>query len=122
MEMSDADKMLEWKNYSETRDFSIVSKLRIRKKDHYNWLKKNLRYFQIIGNMYGAIRIQNNEISIWIDREHRKKGIATFVLNQIAEPGQTAKIADGNIASMRSFINAGFKPVSYKSGCYIFKI
>lgn len=121
MVMSDCDKMYEWKNYSETREFSIRSKKEIPYAEHIKWLEQNMQYFQVIGNMQGAIRIQNNEISIWIDRNHRGLGIASWVLEEVSEEGMTAKIVDGNISSMRAFINAGFKPVSYQNGYYIFK-
>ena len=132
MTMADADKMLEWKNYPETRKFAIASHALIKKADHYKWLEKNIQHFQIIEGIekekMGAVRIENQEISIWIDNEYWGKGIASFVLEMIYEDEMFAKIVDGNIASMRAFIKAGFKPYTYNitnyrlnSNYYIFK-
>lgn len=117
MKMSDADKMLEWKNYAETRQFSIVTKDEIKKEDHYKWLADNIHLFQTIdndrGEPVGAIRIDNNDVSIWIDRSLWRSGIATFTLQHECNRGMTAKIVAGNIASMRCFIRAGFLPKEF---------
>jgi len=116
MEMKDADFILSLKNYMETRAFAIVTHGEIKKEDHYKYLEDNIQYFQVIefsvDERAGVIRIKDNEISIWIDRKFWGKGIASFILEQ-CEKGCTAKIVEGNIFSMRAFINAGFKPVSY---------
>ena len=137
MEMADADFMLQLKNDPETRRFSIVSQEEIKKEDHYKWLEENLQYFQIIqsdnavtqdgkGNFVcyspiGAVRIQNNEVSIWIDRMFRGNGMASYVLEMVSEVGMTAKIVEGNLASMNCFINAGFKPIKKNNNYYIFQ-
>lgn len=121
--MADADKMLEWKNYPETIQFSIATKWVITKANHLNWLKRNVQYFQVIEEgteLCGAIRIKDHEISIWIDRKHRCKGVASFFLNQTVKKGMTAKIVNGNISSIRAFINAGFKPIAYQDNYYTF--
>lgn len=124
MTMDDADFMLELKNYPETRKNAIASQDEIKKEDHYKWLPENLKYFSIIYKEetgivtlvddIGAIRIQDNEISIWIDREHWGKGIASTILSQVATPGMTAKIVAENIGSMNAFIKAGFRPVGFR--------
>ncbi len=130
MLFSDADFMLEMKNYPETRQFAIASHEEIKKEDHYKYLEDNIHYFQVIefavNERAGVIRIKDNEISIWIDRKFWGKGIASFILEQVSEKGMEAKIVDGNLASMRAFLNAGFKPFSYHEGGvfsnhYIFK-
>lgn len=124
MTMADADKMLEWKNDPETRKFAIVSHDEIKKEDHYKWLEKNIQYFQIIESIHGitgAIRIQDNEISIWIDYEFRGQGVASYILEMVSEKGMTAKIVEGNVASMCAFINADFKPISYHKNYYLFQ-
>lgn len=118
MTMEDADKMLEWKNYPETRKFAIQSHDEIKKDDHYHWLEKNLQYFSIIrqpmvGYSLGAIRMQNGEISIWVDQAFRNQGVAKKTLKLISAPGMQAKIVEGNIASMRAFIFAGFSPIDH---------
>src|SRR5215472_10776697 len=126
MLMSDADFMLELKNYPETMANSIVTKTPVSKEKHYIWLETYLKYFQVIysdEHTYGAVRINGNEISIWIDRKYWGKGIATFIINMVSEKGMIAKIAEENIPSMRAFINAGFKPVAYDKvlGFYTYK-
>lgn len=116
MTMADADKMLEWKNYSETRKFSIISNLVIDRNKHMDWLLEHLDQFQVIqgsNNTIGAIRINNDEISIWIDRTFRSQGIASYIIEQVAKPGMIAKIVEGNVSSMRAFIKAGFMPTAY---------
>ncbi|MEK9208162.1 MAG: GNAT family N-acetyltransferase [Patescibacteria group bacterium] len=124
MKMVDAGKMLEWKNYPETREFAIVNHEKVKLKDHLKWLKKNIKYFKIIlcdGITCGAIRIQNKEVSIWIDRACRGNGIATRTIQIVSRSGFTAKIVEGNIASMKCFIKCGYLPVSHQDGYYIFK-
>ncbi len=124
MTMSDADFMLELKNDEATRRFAIATNDFIKKEDHYKWLESNIQYFQIIefdGLRSGAIRIQDNEISIWIDKEIRGKGAARLVLQRKAAYGMVAKIVEGNIASMRAFIAAGFSPLKKIDNYYIFQ-
>lgn len=124
MTMNDADRMLEWKNYPETREFAIQTHEVIKKENHIKWLYKNLIHFRIIecdGEVCGAVRVQDNDVSIWIDREFWGKGIATGVIKMVSKEGTTAKIVAGNIASLIVFIKAGFLPMSYQNGYYIFK-
>jgi hypothetical protein len=121
MIMADADKMLEWKNYEETRKFAIKSDLMILREDHLKWLEKNIDSMSIIEVevtvdlerrilQAGAIRVNENEISIWIDRGFRGVGLATAAIQEVAKSNMTAKIVHGNIASMRAFVKAGFIP------------
>jgi len=125
MTMADADFMLELKNQPETRQFAIATHDKITKEAHYKWLPDNLQYFQIIednaGERVGALRIQNNEVSIWVDRNHWSKGIASYVLGNECEIGMTAKIVVYNVGSMRAFIRAGFEPISFHETYYIFQ-
>jgi len=124
MLMADAEKMLEWKNYEETRRFAIQTHDEIKRADHIAWLEKNIQHFHVIqgsNNMIGAFRIQDNEISIWIDRVFRGQGMALKTLNQVGTKGMTAKIVNGNIASFKSFVRAGFVPVDYKDNYYILR-
>jgi len=129
MRMSDADFMLELKNYSETRQYAILSNKEVKKEDHMKWLPKNIKYFHVIEGLdekgkykVGAIRIENNEVSIWVSRDYRGKQIAQRILHQISDIGMTAKIVAQNIPSMRTFIGAGFKPVEFVNNkYYIFK-
>lgn len=125
MTMDDADKMLEWKNYPESRRFAIASHEEIKKDDHLKWLSDNISGFRVIvkhsGEIVGAIRIKDYEVSIWIDRVWWKNGIATYILQHHAERGMTCKIVDGNVASMRAFIRAGFLPIAHLDGYYNLK-
>jgi len=124
MAMSDADFMLTLKNYPETRKFAIASHDEIKKEDHYKWLEKNIQHFQIIelvDKAIGAVRIQEGEISIWIDRDMWGKRVATIVLNSLAEKGMWCKIVNGNVASFKAFVRAGFVPVQYQDNYYILR-
>ena len=130
MSLTDADKMLEFKNYPETRKFAIASHDEIKMEDHIKWLSENLQYFQVFQDEFeneisGAIRIQDGEVSIWVDNLHWKQGRATFILQRLARKGMQAKIVEGNVGSMKAFIRAGFEPVHYvnASTCnyYIYK-
>jgi RimJ/RimL family protein N-acetyltransferase len=129
MRLSDADFMLELKNLPETRQYAIASNKEIKKSAHLEWLPKNIQYFKVIEGIdengrhrLGAVRVQDNEVSIWVSRDHRGKQIAQRVLHQMAEIGMVAKIVSGNIPSMRTFIGAGFKPVEFVDNkYYIFK-
>lgn len=118
MLMTDADFMLGLKNDLATRKFAIVSHKEIKREDHYKWLENNLQYFRVIqdterGLPIGAIRVQDLEVSIWIYHQFRNQGIAKKTLQLISGQGMSAKIVEGNLASMRAFIYAGFVPVEY---------
>lgn len=124
MTMEDAPLMLKWKNYPETRKFAILSHDKIPLDKHLKWLAKNLKYFQVIEfnkKIAGAIRVQDKEVSIWLDRSMRGKGIATQAVDAVSKNGYIAKIVTGNIPSMRVFITCGYSPVSFGGGHYIFK-
>lgn len=121
MTMEDADKMLEWKNYAETRQFAIKTRAEIKREDHLKFLAENLDQFKIIrveGEVVGAVRINDNEISIWIDRQFWGYGFATEAIKTVSVKGMIAKIVDGNIASMRAFIKAGYFPKEIVRGEY----
>lgn len=125
MTMKDADRMLEWKNYPETRMFAIETHDEIKRENHVKWLYKNLQYFQVImcdGEVCGAVRVQDDEVSIWIDRSFWGKGLATGTIKRVSSPGFTAKIVPGNVTSMRCFIKAGYLPTSYRGECILFQL
>lgn len=111
MTMADAKFMLKLKNYPETRRFAIVSDKKIKLKDHLVWLKKNLQYFYIINEDMGVVRVQDKEVSIWIDRKYWGQGLATEAVKLVSGKGYTAKIVEGNLTSKKVFINAGFEPI-----------
>ncbi len=124
MTMEDAPLMLKWKNYPETRKFAILSHDKIPLDKHLKWLKKNIQYFQIIEygkKIAGAIRVENKEVSVWLDRAMRRKGLATQAVDSVSKHGYSAKIVTGNVPSMRVFITCGYSPVSFTNGYYTFK-
>lgn len=119
----DAKNLFRWKNDATVRRFAIKTHNKIEWVSHVTWLRKNLSKIQIItmdGIDVGDVRIDNGEIAIKIDKRYRNQGIGSAVLRKFPEK-LTAKIVEGNIPSMRLFIGAGFVPVSYKKGVYIFK-
>lgn len=122
--MNDADFLLTLKNYPETRKFAIVSKEEINRTEHLFFIEHHLEQFQVImanERAAGVVRISAGEISIWIDRECWGMGIATWVIRKVSLSGFIAKIVNGNIASMKSFIRAGYEPISYQNNYYIFQ-
>lgn len=116
--MEDADFQLELKNYPETRKFAIASHDKVKRWNHLKWLKNNIIGFQVIENnsqRIGAVRVHEGVISIWIDRQFWGLGVATEVIKRVAQKGHTAIIVDGNVASLRAFIKAGFLPVAHSA-------
>lgn len=121
---TDAEFLLKLKNYEETRQFAIQTKDEIKLKDHLAWLEKNHQYFhvaELARTRVAVFRIQDTEISIWVDKEHWRNRIATSILMDVRFKGMTAKIVDGNIASMRAFVGAGFIPFDHKDNYYILR-
>lgn len=130
MLMDDADFMLELKNDSDTRFFALLTSEEIKREDHIKFLEKNIQYFQVIEDggtimqNVGALRVQDNEISIWITPKFRGMGYATSAINKVKKDGMTAKIMTGNLPSLNAFIRAGFSPIELKQlplDHYIFK-
>jgi RimJ/RimL family protein N-acetyltransferase len=111
MKISDAKLMFKWKNYPETRRFALLTHKKIKLADHLRWLKNNLQHFQIINDNMGAIRVQDKEVSIWIDRKYWGQGLATEAIKKVSKKGYTAKIVVDNIASQKVFIKNGFRPI-----------
>lgn len=123
MKMTDADLMLEFKNYPETRQFAITSHDEIKKEDHLKWLQEHLYQFRVIDGQYhnnlGAVRVDNDEVSIWVNRRYWGLGVATNIIQRVSKKGMRAKIVDGNVASMKAFVKAGFVPVEHVDTYYI---
>lgn len=115
--MTDSDFMLELKNDADTRFFALLTSEEIKKEDHYKYLEKNIQYFQVIEDggtimqRVGAVRVQDNEVSIWIAPKFRGMKYATTVLKRVRKDEMTAKVMTGNISSIRAFIHAEFLPV-----------
>ncbi len=116
MRIDDADFMLALKNDPQTRQFAIMTQDVIKREDHIEWLKDKIQHFQVIqegSQLFGAIAIRENELSIWIDRKYWGQGIATQIIRKVRVDKMVAKVVNGNIGSMRAFIKAGFLPVKY---------
>lgn len=129
--MEDADFMLELKNDPATMLFAIRTHRPIKKEDHYAWLEKNVQYFKVLEEFnhtpikVAAVRVQDNEISVWVLPKFRGMGYATTAIKSQRQNEMTAKIVKENIASMHAFIKAGFRPVELSDELgtehYIFK-
>jgi len=79
-------------------------------RNHRNYFNKHLSEYQMIyvGNTcVGFIRV-NDEISIYLHKPYRGKGIGTQVLNRFSG---RATIKEGNEQSRKAFMNAGFQQV-----------
>ncbi len=118
MTMDDADFMLSLKNDPDTRFFSLLTSQEIKREDHIKFLEKNIQYFTVMvtGNdtRVGAFRIQDNEVSVWVDKNYRKQRFAYFALLEVVKPGMKAKVVIENLPSMRLFFKLGFMPIGFK--------
>jgi len=125
--MADAENLLKWKNDPIMRKYSIVTHKKIKMADHLKWLRKHLDEIYIIGEDFGDVRVSDGEIAIKLAPEHRGKGYGLQALQAMDRryKGLTAKIVDGNVASMRLFIKNKYSPVEHKVtngiGYYILK-
>lgn len=118
----DADFLLELKNDPVMRKFAVVTHNKIKKSDHLKWLESNIGSIFIVtqrGWKIGMFRIANGEVSINIHPTARGQGIGSKVLKRFCPKGVWAKIVDGNVASMKLFLNNGFKIVDHKDNYYI---
>lgn len=116
MTMDDADFMLSLKNDPDTRNFALLTSEVIKREDHIKFLEKNIDQFQVIednGAKAGALRVQDNEISIWLDKDFRGRGLASKAIKRSKYVGMKAKIVCGNIKSLQAFIGEGFFPVEF---------
>jgi RimJ/RimL family protein N-acetyltransferase len=117
MTMDDSDFMLSLKNDPDTRFFALLTSQEIKREDHIKFLEKNIQYFTVMVNgndtRVGAFRIQDNEVSVWVDKNHRKQRYAYFALLEVVKSGMTAKVVIGNLPSMRLFSKLGFLPIEF---------
>lgn len=133
-EAADFDFMLALKNDPDTRKFAIATHDEIKREDHYEWLREHYYQFYIIerlrGESVGAVRLDQGEISIWVDKAYRGLGIARRILTPdfILDDDFTgneyslyARIVDGNVPSMIAFTKAGFVPTEHQDNYYILR-
>ena len=119
--MEDAEFLFNLKNDEDVRAFAIKTHDKIDWSFHLGWLKDHLKNIQIImweDKPIGDIR-QEDEIAIKIRRDYRGLGFGSAILNQTEG---TARVVDGNVYSMRAFINAGYNVVDHKENYYILEI
>ena len=81
--------------------------------EHENWFKNNFKYYYIINDNKGFIRVKDGEVSIAILEEQQNKGLGTSALKEITNlyPNLKAEVKLDNLKSLYFFINAGFKPI-----------
>jgi RimJ/RimL family protein N-acetyltransferase len=87
----------------------------VRRQDHLEWLRSNIHLFKVIcrgRDVCGAIRVQDGEVSIWLDRQFRGTGVAVEAIKRVSRKGFTARVVHGNVASMICFIKSGYWPVA----------
>lgn len=122
--MGDGGFLLDLKNDPVTRSFSVVTHDKIMMKDHLKWLGNHFDEIMIVMQdltRVGMFRIsREREVSINIRPEFRGQGLGKEVLSFCPE-NVWAKIVNGNIASMRLFLGAGFKITGYENNYYILK-
>ena len=118
--IEDAKFLFDLKNDEDTRKNSIVTEDLILWENHLPWLEKRLEkpgmnIIMLDDTPVGDLRLDygdKTEIGIRIIKEFRGQGIAQKAVNMCLG-SLVAHIVDGNIASMRTFIANGFKPVEY---------
>ena len=119
--IEDAENLFMLKNDEDVRRFAINKQV-IDWDLHIYWLLKNMKNIWIIladsNEFAGDLRIDNKELSIRLLKKYRGKGLGSKAIKKFAKRGYTAKIVDGNIASMRIFVKSGFNFIDYKDGVY----
>jgi len=121
----DGDMLLDWKNDPVMRRFSIVTRRKIRRRNHFKWLANHIHEIYIIENENGVavgdIRLEGDSIAIKIDPRFRGLGFGGMAIKlaQKERDHLVAHIVDGNVASMRLFLGNGFKVVDHEKNCYI---
>ena len=106
--INDADFVYNLRNSPDVRNISWNTEY-IHYTDHLKFFKEHYKEYRIIisqEQMVGFIRVNNGNISIVLDREHRNMGIGSMVLKYFIG---RAEIKLGNPMSLYAFINAGFK-------------
>ena len=125
--MEDALLLLNLKNDSLVRG-NAIKKKEITLEEHLEWFIDRLDDPKIelwlifeVGRFAGDIRIEGNEISIRIAKQFRGKGLGGRAVRKFSKKGQIAKIVNGNVASMRIFVENGFNFIDFKDGVYTLK-
>lgn len=82
---------------------------------HKEWFKNNYKYYYIIEDRKGFVRVKDGEISIAVVKEEQNTGLGTAALKEVTKihPNLKAEVKIDNVQSLNFFINAGFKPVGF---------
>ncbi len=135
-EEEDCELLWGWKNEEQTRKYAFDSRT-ISYHEHQNWYHKTLKSAntkiciisdqdQRIGQVrFDIDKIRQGEIDISIDAQKRKKGYGAKALEMACRysfehfgiTGCIAHIKKDNIASIKTFRNAGFE----ENGLMVFK-
>ena len=121
--IEDAKFLFDLKNDEDTRKNAIVTEDLILWENHLPWLEKRLEspgmnIILLDDVPVGDVRFDyglETEIGIRLMPEFRGQGIARRVISMCLGK-LVAYIAEGNIASMRTFLANGYKPVEYIKG------
>jgi RimJ/RimL family protein N-acetyltransferase len=112
--MEDCDFIFNLRNEPYVRKASWNTE-KIEYSKHKEWFKNNYKFYYIIGDRKGFVRIKDKEVSIAVVKEEQNTGLGTAALNEIAKiyPYLKAEVKLDNEQSINFFKNAGFKPVGY---------
>ncbi len=121
--IEDAKFLFDLKNDPDTRKNAIVSEDLILWENHLPWLEKRLESPGMNIIMFDDIPVgdvrfdygEETEIGIRLVPEFRGQGIARRAISMCLGK-LVANIVEGNVASMRTFLANGFKPVKYITG------
>jgi RimJ/RimL family protein N-acetyltransferase len=115
----DAGLLFEWRNDESTRRMSKSRDL-VWWDDHLDWLDRrfkmdrpNLFVFELGGTPVATFRIDDNDLSYTVAPEHRNRGIAKLMLNEIKSRFGClrAQVYAENVASIKVARNAGMDVV-----------
>ncbi len=131
--MLDLERLLQWRNDSFTRQNSINTEP-VQRETHERWLKASLEnrkrklyIAEISGEPVGTVRLDQQEsgweLSWTVAPAARGKGIGKRMVKEatnLITGNLTARVKDGNLASVRIAEYAGFHPVSRSGELVIF--
>lgn len=123
--MKDAVFLLMLKNDKVMRQFAVVTHSKIKMKDHVRWLRDHVDEMKIVmvgTKKAGMFRVnKDKEVSINLHPKFRGKGYGSKIVSEFCPKGVWAKIVNGNVASMRLFLENGFEVTGYENNYYVLK-
>ena len=115
----DARRLFDWRNDELTRNMS-KSKGLIPWEDHLGWLDRrlkmdqpNLFVFEVDGQPVATFRIDGRDLSYTVAPEHRNRGIAKLMLNEVKSRfgSLRAHVYSDNVPSIKVAQSAGMDVV-----------